>query len=130
MSAPAETTRVVLADGWQGAGSHRLKPTELSLVGRARVRLLTLRPRHILKQARHLITSLTRTRSRRNLEFLMLCPNISAADLAKRFPAATQYREWSELLEVLRAKHGDGPVRVAVYPCAPFQFAVDKQVSE
>jgi hypothetical protein len=118
---------VALADGWQGAGSHRLKPTELSLLGRARVRLLTLRPRHVLKQARHLITSLARTRSRRNLEFLMLAPNISAENLAKRFPAAPQYRSWPELLEALKAKHGEGPVKVAVYPCAPLQYALNSK---
>lgn len=125
MSAPPGATKVALADGWQGAGSHRLKPTELSFMGRARVRLLTLRPRHILKQARHLVTSLTRTQSRRNLEFLMMAPNISAAELAKRFPAAPQYHDWDALLEVLRQKHGDGPVRVAVYPCAPLQYAAE-----
>jgi hypothetical protein len=125
MSAPPGATKVALADGWQGAGSHRLKPTELSLMGRARVRLMTLRPRHILKQARHLVTSLTRTQSRRNLEFLILAPNISAADLARRFPAAPQYRDWDALLASLRAKHGDGPVKVAVYPCAPLQYAAE-----
>lgn len=125
MTAPQGATRVALADGWQGAGSHRLKPTELSLLGRAGVRLLTLRPRHILKQVRHLVTSLTRTQSRRNLEFLIMAPNISAADLAKRFPAAPQYRDWNALLEVLRTKHGDGPVKVAIYPCAPLQYAAE-----
>jgi hypothetical protein len=127
MSAPPNATRVALADGFHGAGSHRLKPTELSIFGRVRVRLLTLRPRHVWKQVRHLITSLTRTQSRRALEFLILCPNISDSDMAKRFPVATLYRSWQELIDVLRKKHGDGPVKVAIYPCAPLQYAVDKQ---
>jgi hypothetical protein len=122
MLAPPEATRVAIADGSQGAGSHRLKPTELSFVGRIWVRLLTLRPRHVLKQARHLITSLTRTQSRKMLEFLMLCPNISDADMSMRFPAATLYRTWDDLCGELRKRHGDGPVKVAVYPCAPLQY--------
>jgi lactate racemase len=122
MSAAAGVTRVAIADGSQGVGSHRLKPTELSLFGRASVRLKTLRPRHILKQARHLVTSLSRTQSRKMLEFDFLCPHISQPDLAKRFPAARLYRTWDELLEVLRERHGDGPVKVAVYPCAPLQY--------
>lgn len=127
MTAPVGATRVALADGSHGAGSHRLKPTELSLLGRARVRLLTLRPRHILKQVRHLATSLTRTQSRRMLQFLMLCPNISEDDLAKRFPAATLYRTWDDLLAALIDRHGEGPVKVAVYPCAPLQFPARRE---
>lgn len=123
MAAPVGATKVALADGSQGAGSHRLKPTELSLLGRARIRLPTLRPRHISRQARHLVHSLARTRDRRMLEFEMLCPNISDEDFRKRFPAARLHRSWEELLELLRRRHGDGPVKVAVYPCAPLQFA-------
>jgi hypothetical protein len=122
MAAPPGATRIAIADGSQGAGSHRLKPTELSYAGRVWVRLLTLRPRHIFKQARHLITSLTRTQSRKMLEFLMFCPNISEEDMAKRFPVAPLYRDWETLLNVLREKYGDGPVKVAVYPCAPLQY--------
>ncbi len=57
----------------------------------------------------------------------MLCPNISGGDLAKRFPAATQYRDWNELLEVLRTKHGDSTVKVAVYPCAPLQYSAESK---
>jgi hypothetical protein len=120
--APPGATRVALADGSQGPGSHRLKPTELSFARRAWVRLLTLRPRHAWKQARHLFSSLRRTRSRRILEFLMLCPNISPEDLAKRFSAAVLFRSWEELLDELRRRHGDGRVKVAVYPCAPLQI--------
>lgn len=119
--APAGATRVALVDGSGGAGSHRLKPTELSFARRAWVRLLTLRPRHVLKQARHLFVSLRRTRRRRELEFLMLCPNVSQEDLEKRFSAATLFRRWEDLLDELKRRHGDGPVRVAVYPCAPLQ---------
>ena len=121
MSAPAGTTKVAIADGSQGAGSHRLKPTELSFVGRVWVRFRTLRPRHVLKQARHLITSLTRTQSRKMLDFMMLCPNISDEDMATRFPAAKLYRDWNELLEELKKKHS-GPIKVAVYPCAPLNY--------
>lgn len=127
MQAPPGATKVALADGWQGAGSHRLKPTDLSVLGRIRVRLLTLRPRHIFKQMRHLVTSLSRTQSRKMLEFQMLCPNIATADLEKRFPAATLHRSWGDLLATLVEKHGDGPVKVAVYPCAPLQFPVDQE---
>ena len=119
--APPGSTKVALADGSQGPGSHRLKPTELSFAERAWVRLLTLRPRHAWKQARHLFTSLRRTRSRRVLEFLMLCPNVSREDLAKRFPAAVQFRAWEELLAELKRRHPEGRVKVAVYPCAPLQ---------
>ncbi len=121
MSAGDGVTRVAIADGTQGAGSHRLKPTELSFVGRAWVRFRTLRPRHIFKQARHLITSLTRTQSRKMLDFMMLCPNISDEDMAERFPAASLYRTWDDLLRELESRH-NGPVKVAVYPCAPLQY--------
>ena len=124
MLAPPEATRVAIADGSQGAGSHRLKPTELSFVGRIWVRFLTLRPRHVFKQARHLVTSLTRTQSRKMLEFSMLCPNISDADMTMRFPAATLYRTWDDLCAALEEKHGEGPVKVAVYPCAPLQYRI------
>jgi hypothetical protein len=122
MLAAPGATRVAIADGAQGAGSHRLKPSELSFAGRMWVRFLTLRPRHVFKQARHLVTSLTRTQSRKMLQFLMLCPHISDEDMAKRFPAATLYRTWDELREALIEMHGEGPVRVAVYPCAPLQY--------
>ena len=125
MSAPAGASKVAIADGWQGAGSHRLKPTELSFVGRAYLRLKTLRPRHVFKQARHLVTSLTRTRNRRQLEFLLVAPNISSADVAKRFAAAPHFRDWDTVLQELRKRHGDGPVKVAVYPCAPLQYSLD-----
>jgi len=121
MSATSGATRVAIADGSQGAGSHRLKPTELSFMGRAWLRFKTLRPRHVLKQARHLITSLTRTQSRKMLDFMMLCPNISDEDMATRFPAASLFRNWDELLEELKKKHS-GSVKVAVYPCAPLQY--------
>lgn len=123
MDAPEGATLIAIADGSQGAGGHRLKPTELSLLERATVRLKTLRVRHVLKQVRHLVTSLTRTQSRKKLQFDILCPYISPEDLAKRFPVATLYRTWDEVLEALRRKHGEGPVKVAVYPCAPLQFA-------
>lgn len=122
MVAPAGATRIAVADGSQGAGSHRLKPTELSFLGRAWVRFLTIRPKHVFKQVRHLVTSLTRTKSRANLEFTMLCPNISAEDLARRFPAATLYRTWDDVLAMLKDKYGSAKVRVAVYPCAPLQY--------
>jgi nickel-dependent lactate racemase len=121
MSAAPGVTKVAIADGSQGAGSHRLKPTELSFIGRAWLRFKTLRPRHVLKQARHLITSLARTQSRKMLDFMMLCPNISDEDMATRFPAAAHFRSWGELLDELKKKHS-GPVKVAVYPCAPLQY--------
>jgi lactate racemase len=121
--ASPDATRVVLADGSQGAGSHRLKPADRSFVGRAWIRLLTLRPRHVWKQARHLIGSLLRTRRRRMLDFLMLCPNVTEEALAVRFPGAVLFRTWDDLVAELRRRHGDGPVRVAVYPCAPLQVA-------
>ncbi len=123
MAAGDGVTKIAIADGSQGAGGHRLKPTELSLLERAQVRFKTLRPRHLLKQIRHLVTSLSRTESRKRLQFDILCPYISPEDLAKRFPAATLYRNWDEVLTALLQKHGDGPVKVAVYPCAPLQFA-------
>ena len=69
------------------------------------------------------MTSLTRTQSRRRLQFDILCPHISPEDLARRFPAATLYRTWDEVLAALQRKHGNGSVKVAVYPCAPLQFA-------
>jgi hypothetical protein len=56
------------------------------------------------------------------VEFLVLCPNISSAELATRFPAATHFRRWEELRTELERRHGDGPVHVAVYPCAPLQI--------
>jgi hypothetical protein len=90
-------------------------------MGRAWVRLKTLRPRHVLKQARHLITSLARTQSRKMLDFMMLCPNISDEDMATRFPAAKHFRTWDELLGELQKEH-TGSVKVAVYPCAPLQY--------
>jgi hypothetical protein len=122
MLASAGASRVAIADGSQGAGSHRLKPTELTILGRVWVRFLTLRPKHVFKQFRHLVTSLTRTKSRKMLEFMMLCPHISQLDMDKRFPAATLYRQWDDMLAALKQKHGDGPVKVVVYPCAPLQF--------
>jgi hypothetical protein len=122
MIAPDGVTRIAIADGSQGPGGHRLKPTNLSFLGRLVVRLKTLRARHVLKQARHLVTSLTRTQKRKMLQFDILCPYISPEDLAKRYPAATLYRTWDDVLDALKQKHGEGPVKVAVYPCAPLQF--------
>jgi hypothetical protein len=122
MTAP-EATKVVLADGSQGAGGHRLKPTHRSFLARAWIRLLTLRPRHVWKQVRHLVGSLRRTRQRRMLDFLMLCPNVTEEALTLRFPGARLFRTWDDLATELRRRHGDGPVKVAVYPCAPLQVA-------
>jgi hypothetical protein len=129
MSAPAGASKVAIGDGWKGPGSHRLKPTQLSFLGRAFLRLKTLRPRHVLKQARHLVTSLTRTRSRRQLEFLLVAPNITSEDVAKRFAVAPHYRDWEGVLAELRRRHGDGPVKVAVYPCAPLAYSLSAGAS-
>jgi len=114
-------SKVSLADGSQGPGSHRLKP-DVSFLERAKVRLLTLRPRHVLKQMRHLVKSLRRTQQRKMLDFEMLCPYIAEDDFKKRFPVARLHRTWDDLLVKLREKHGEGPVKVAVYPCAPLQY--------
>lgn len=122
-------SKVSLADGSQGPGSHRLKPMGLSLLGRARVRLMTLRPRHVFKQIRHLAESITRTQKRKMLDFEMLCPYIADEDFRQRFPVARLYRTWDDLLKMLQEKHGDGPLKVAVYPCAPLQYPLqDKDV--
>jgi lactate racemase len=121
LHAPPGATRVLIADGSQGRGGHRLKPQHLSFVQRAWTRFLTLRPRHVLKQARHLVGSLRRTKHRRNMEMLMLCPNASAADVASRYPGAVHHRSWDDLLADLKRRHPGGRVRVAVYPCAPLQ---------
>jgi hypothetical protein len=129
MAAPEGASKVAIADGWKGPGSHRLKPAHLSFAGRVFTRLKTIRPRHALKQARHLFTSLTRTRSRRQLEFMLVAPNISSEDVAKRFPAAPHFRDWDAALAELRRKHGDGPVRVAVYPCAPLQYSLSARAA-
>lgn len=120
--APPGATRVALADGSQGAGGHRLKPVHRSLGARAWERFLTLRPRHLWRQAGHLAGSLRRARHRRGLEFLMLGPHVPADALRARFPQATLFRAWDALLAELRRRHGDGAVRVAVYPCAPLQI--------
>jgi hypothetical protein len=120
--APEGATRVALIDGSQGAGSHRLKPTELSLLRRAWLRLLTLRPRHVTKQLRHLFVSFRRSRKGKQMEFLMLCPHIADEVIAERFPHAKRFRQWDALLERLRAERGEGRVKVAVYPCAPLQI--------
>jgi hypothetical protein len=117
-----DATQVVLVDGSQGVGGHRLKPIDRSLLARAWIRLLTLRPRHLWAQVRHLTGSLWQTRRRRKLEFLALCPNASPEELAARFPGATHFRAWDDLVAELRRRHGDGPVKVAVYPCAPLQI--------
>ncbi|HVE77812.1 MAG TPA: lactate racemase domain-containing protein [Gemmatimonadaceae bacterium] len=126
-SAPPGATKVALIDGTQGVGTHRLKPLDHSPLERAWMRLLTVRPRHLWRQARHLFVSLRRTRRRRALQFLALCPNMSGEDLAKRFPAATRFRNWDELLFALRRKHGEGRVKVAIYPCAPLQVPVESE---
>lgn len=120
--APPGATRVALADGSQGAGGHRLKPVHRSLGARAWERFLTLRPRHLWRQAGHLAASLRRSRRRRGLEFFMLGPHVPADALRERFPRAALFRTWDALLAELRRRHGDGAVRVAVYPCAPLQI--------
>jgi hypothetical protein len=124
-SAPAGASKVALIDGARGVGTHRLKAIEHSLLHRAWTRLRTVRLRHLWKQARHLVVSLRRSRRRNALAFLALCPNLSDADLARRFPAASGFRSWEALLVELRRKHGEGRVKVAIYPCAPLQVPVE-----
>jgi nickel-dependent lactate racemase len=116
-------SRVVIADGSMGQGYHGFKPPKRTLGSRLRRALGVLRP--TVKGWRELRVAVTMLRKlvvRTQLEFLMYAPGLSHAELAAKFPKARLFHEWDELLQALARRHGDSPVQVAVYPCAPLQL--------
>ncbi|HNM60547.1 MAG TPA: hypothetical protein PKL51_05325, partial [Nitrospira sp.] len=50
---------------------------------------------------------------------MVLSPGLEGKDLHTMFPHAQRFGAWPPLRAALVARHGEGPLTVAVYRCAP-----------
>jgi len=116
-----DSTRVVIGAGSMGKGIHRLERGEEQLLTHAWQRIKTFRP----FQARDRAAAWNLWRQifeRKTQAFLMFCPGITEKELKGRYPHASLYHRWDDLLAELVRRHQRMPVRVAVYPSAPLQI--------
>ena len=116
-----DSSRVVIGAGSMGKGYHGLEGGTSPLLPHAWQRMKTFRP----FQARDWTAGWNLWRQiseRKTLAFLALCPGIKEEELKEKYPNASLYHGWDDLLAELERRHHRLPVRVAVYPSAPLQI--------
>lgn len=114
-------SRVVIGAGSMGKGIHRLEGGDSPLLPHAWQRIKTFRP----FRARDWTAGWNlwrRISERKTLAFLALCPGITEEELKERYPNASFYQSWDDLLAELTRRHRRLPVRVVVYASAPLQI--------
>lgn len=116
--AKREASRVVVAACPLGLGTHELFPIANPLwarIGR-RIRHFRLadlqRPFEKVKAAVHLI-------QQKQHRLKVLSPGLKPEELKKVFPHAQLFSDWNAIRSGLLVRHGQGPVKVVVYRCAP-----------
>lgn len=119
--ASPDSSQVVIGAGSLGKGTHRLERGTAPLRQQAWQRIRTFRP----FQARDWTAAWKlwrRISERKTPAFLALCPGITTEELNERYPNASLYHRWNDLLAELVRRHHRMPVRVVVYPSAPLQI--------
>ena len=112
-------SQVVIAACPLGLGTHELFPVASPLWSRIVRRITHFRPADLNRPLEKLQTVLKLVRQRRH-HLMVLSPGLKPEDLTSLFPHARWFGEWPTLKAALLARHGNGPLTVAVYRCAPF----------
>ena len=114
-----EASRVVIAACPLGLGTHELFPVDSPLWSRIARRLTHFRWADLDRPLEKLRTMAKLIRQKQH-RLIVLSPGLKPDELTAVFPHAQWFGEWPALLAALQARHGDGPLTVAVYRCAPF----------
>ena len=111
-------SQVVIAACPLGLGSHELFPVASPLWSRIARRIMHFRLADLDRPLEKLQT-VTKLFRQKQHHLMVLSPGLDSSELLSLFPHARWFGKWPELKAVLLARHGDGPVTVAVYRCAP-----------
>lgn len=117
--ATREASRVVIAACPLGLGTHELFPVASPLWSRIARRIAHFRWADLDRPFEKLRTVVKLIRQKHH-HLMVLSPGLKPRELNALFPHAQWFGEWSSLRDALQAQHGDKPVTVAVYRCAPF----------
>lgn len=117
--AGSKASRVVIAACPLGLGTHELFPVASPLWSRIARRLTHFRPADLDRPFEKLRTAVQLIRQKQQ-QMMVFSPGLHPRDLKALFPRAQWFGEWPALRAALLARHGTGPVTVAVYRCAPF----------
>lgn len=117
--AAPEASRVVIAACPLGVGTHELFPVESPLWSRLARRIAHFRLADLDRPFEKLRTVAKLMRQKQH-HLMVLSPGLQAGDVTSLFPRARWFGDWPALKAALLARHGAGPVTVAVYRCAPF----------
>jgi hypothetical protein len=112
-------SRVVIAACPLGLGTHALFPVDSPLWSRIARRLKHFRLVDLDRPLEKLDTVLKLMRQKQH-HLMVLSPGLEEQHVKTMFPRAQRFGEWPMLRAALLARHGEGPVTVAVYRCAPF----------
>jgi nickel-dependent lactate racemase len=112
-------SRVVIAACPLGMGSHELFPVASPLWSRIARRITHFRLADLDRPLEKLQTVAKLFRQKQH-HLMVLSPGLDSGELLSLFPHARCFGEWAPLKAALLARHGDGPVTVAIYRCAPF----------
>ncbi len=111
-------SRVVIAACPLGVGTHELFPVTSPLWSRIARRLTHFRLADLDRPFEKLRTAVKLIRQKQH-QMMVLSPGLNPRDLKALFPHAQWFGEWPALRAALLARHGNEPVTVAVYRCAP-----------
>ncbi|MCC2640827.1 MAG: hypothetical protein K0S45_1240 [Nitrospira sp.] len=117
--AAGAASRVVIAACPLGLGTHELFPVASPLWSRIARRIRNFRLADLDRPFEKVMTVAKLVRQKQH-HMMVLSPGLKPRDLHGLFPNAQWFGDWPSLQAALRALHGDGPVTVAVYRCAPF----------
>lgn len=112
-------SRVVIAACPLGLGTHELFPVSSPLWSRIARRIAHFRLADLDRPFEKLRTVAKLIRQKQH-HLMVLSPGLKPQELNALFPHAQWFGEWPGLRAALQARHGDGPLTVAVYRCAPF----------
>lgn len=116
-------SRVVIAACPLGLGTHELFPVDSPLWSRVARRLQHFHLADLDRPFEKLRTVVKLLRQKQH-QMMVLSPGLEAHDLKTMFPHAQRFGEWPALRAALVARHGEGPLSVAIYRCAPFLVPV------
>jgi nickel-dependent lactate racemase len=114
-----QATRVVIAACPLGVGTHDLFPVESQFWARVGRRVRHFRFAD-LRYPADKVRTIAKLLRERQQPLMVLSSGLKQDDLKRVFPHARTFPEWKLLRDVLVARHGPGPIKVAVYRCTPF----------
>jgi len=116
--AQKNSSRVVIAACPLGIGTHDLFPVDNQFWTR-----VVRRVRHFrfadLRHPGDKLKTMARLIREKQQPFMVLSSGLKQDELRRVFSRALVFGKWEDLRRALIARHGRGPVKVAVYRCAP-----------